>query len=247
MAAKRATKPATVKAKTTRKTSAVKSPVKKARAAKPESVINDSVEERRFSNMKLNPGSTQRITLLLSLVLLIAAIAYFSRGLFIAATVNGQPISRLELIRQLEQENGKTMMENLITKKLILQEARNKGVSVTQQEIDAEIENIRSSIEAQGSTLEDALSFEGKTIENLREAILLDLTVEKTFGEGTEVTDEEVLAYYEENKEMIGEQSFEDIKDDLKTNLKKQEIYNNYSTWLTTAKTEANINYFVNF
>ena len=49
-----------------------------------------------------------------------------SRGLFVVALVNGEPISRIEVIKALEKQGGKATLDSLVTKKLIAQEARSK-------------------------------------------------------------------------------------------------------------------------
>ncbi len=59
-------------------------------------------------------------------VIIAAALLYYFRSAFVAATVNGQPISRLSLVRELEKQGGKQAMDSLITKTLIDQEAKKK-------------------------------------------------------------------------------------------------------------------------
>src|SRR5688572_16109970 len=58
--------------------------------------------------------------LLLGLAVLVSL--YFLRGVFVAATVNGKPISRLALVKELEKQNGKETLNSLVTKELIFQE-----------------------------------------------------------------------------------------------------------------------------
>jgi hypothetical protein len=238
---KRASLSKTVKNPTAAKSA--KRPAKKTvkRTARPETVPAES------STKTTRKLPAQKIMLGLSVLLLAFAVGYFSRSIFVAATVNGSPITRYELVRQLEKENGRETLDNLVTKKLILQEARRNNVNISSAEIDEELQEIKNTVEEQGSTIEDALAFEGKTMQHLRDAILMDKTIEKIFGSGVEVTDEEVLAYFEENKEFFGEQDFEEVKDRLKENLFKQEVYNNYSVWLSQAREDAKVNYFINF
>ena len=60
----------------------------------------------------------------------------------IAAVVNGQKITRQRLADQCIQRFGIEVLESLVNKHLILQECQAKGIKITRQDIDAEIENI---------------------------------------------------------------------------------------------------------
>jgi hypothetical protein len=237
MAAKRKTKPAK------------KQSAKKPKATKKGSVAS-SVKANPLNKIKqLKPkqGAGQRIMLGLSIGLLIFAVAYFGRSLFVAATVNGKPISRLTLIRQLEQESGNMVMENLITKQLVLQEARRNNININESEIDREIDEIKISIEAQGTTLEDALAIEGKSMQHLRDAIEMDLVIEKLFGSEVNVTQEDARDYFDQNEMFFEGQTYEELEERIIDNLAKQEVYDNYNLWLTQAKADAQIKYFINF
>ena len=76
------------------------------------------------------------------IILFIILLLYFFKGLFIAAIVNGEPITRLSVVKELEKQSGKATLDNLITKKLILQEAKKRNVQVTKADLDSEIKKI---------------------------------------------------------------------------------------------------------
>ena len=62
------------------------------------------------------------------------AIAFFFgfvlRGAFIAAAVNGRPISRFKVIRELEKRQGMTTLDGLITEELIKQQQEAKATDL---------------------------------------------------------------------------------------------------------------------
>jgi parvulin-like peptidyl-prolyl isomerase len=60
----------------------------------------------------------------------------------IVATVNGRPITRQELADDCVMHFGKEVLEAMTNKYLILQECRRRGISITRQEIDGEIERM---------------------------------------------------------------------------------------------------------
>ena len=91
-------------------------------------------------------------------ILLLAGLLYAFRSLFVAAMVNGQPISRVSLVRELEKQNGKQALNSLVTKTLIYQEARKQNVSVSDDEINGEMKKIEDNLQQQGQRLDQHLS-----------------------------------------------------------------------------------------
>jgi len=100
----------------------------------------------------------------------------------VVATVNGQPIFRLTLIREMEKNSGKQVLEGLIGKTLILQEAKKQNVSIGQEEINQEMAKIEENFKSQGQDLNQLLAFQGITKADLEEQIQLQKTAEKLAG-----------------------------------------------------------------
>jgi len=181
-------------------------------------------------------------------VLAIAGFAYYFKGIFIAATVNGNPISRFSVISDLEKQGGKQTLNSLITKQLILQEAKKKNISVSQEEIGSEIKRIEENLSKQGQDLNQLLTAQGMTKTSLEDQINLQKTVEKLLGKQIEVADKEIDDYIEKNKS-----SFEDIKDpntireNAKQILKEQKMSTKVQELLQNLQKNAKINYFVSY
>ena len=70
-----------------------------------------------------------RLVIIVLGVLLLAVLFYYSKSWFIAATVDGKPISRLAVIGRIEQQSGKAALDRLIDEHLIGREAKVKGVT----------------------------------------------------------------------------------------------------------------------
>ena len=64
-------------------------------------------------------------------------LGFMYKGLVVAAWVNGAPISRFQVLGQLEKMSGKNVLDSLITKKLIEDEAKAKGIAVTKDEVSS--------------------------------------------------------------------------------------------------------------
>jgi len=167
------------------------------------------------------------------IVLFLGALGYFGRGLFVAAVVDGTPISRVAVIRELESISGKQALDSLVAQRLIKAEALRKGITVTDKEVEEEIAKIGIQMSMQGSSLEAALAAQGMTEETLKKQLYVQKLLEKLVAGTIEVTDEEVAQYIKNNKIVVPpgqeEQQGAFIKDQLtqqKSNAAKTEFVN---------------------
>lgn len=187
----------------------------------------------------------ERKSLLIPLILLVlGAILYFGKGQLLVAMVNNQPIWRISLIRELEKQGGKQVLDSLITKALILQEAKKQKVLVAESEINKEIAQIEESLTAQGQELEQILGAQGMNLTALRKEIEIQKIVEKIAGKEIEVTDEEVEEYLEKNKDFLSEET---DKEQIKEQLRQQKLNEVIQSWLKSLRDKAKINYFLSF
>lgn len=183
-----------------------------------------------------------------SAIIALLALLYLGKGLFIAALVNGQPISRLSVVRELEKQGGSQTLDNLVVKALIFQEAKNKSIVVSQQEIDSEISRIEGIVSKQGMTLDQALSSQNQSRDYLVEQIKIQKTVEKILSDKITVTDGEVKDYFDKNKDLYDKGAkIEDVSGDIKTQLSQTKLSSAYQAWISDLKKNASINYFVSF
>lgn len=60
----------------------------------------------------------------------------------VVATVNGQPITRQELADQCLNRFGSEVLESLVNKHLIWQACQNQGITITDEDVDAEIKRL---------------------------------------------------------------------------------------------------------
>jgi foldase protein PrsA len=186
--------------------------------------------------------------LIIIALLVIGGLFYLGRGLFIAAMVNGKPISRFALDKELEKQGGKQTLDDLISKTLISAEAKKAGITITNDDVQKEIQKISDQVQAQGSTLDAALAMQGATRASLEENIRIQKTVEGLLKDKLVVSDEETKSYYDQNQSVYGKDSkFEDLKDQIKQSLAQQKLSAEFKAWMDKLKSEAGISYFVNF
>ena len=183
-----------------------------------------------------------------AIIILIAILLALTKSLFVAAIVSGTPISRLAVVRQLEKQGGTEALNTFIERTLIFGEAKKQGVSVSKEVIDSQLTSIEELLKGQGLTLDEALEARGQTRSELTEQIRIQKTVEAILFQKINVSEEEIAAYFEENRELLEEgATLEDVKEDIRNQLSQQKLNAEYQTWIGELKAKAKIFYFVNF
>src|SRR3972149_2323372 len=125
-----------------KKRKTTKKAVKKTKTA-PISVSSDKISKTKFRFAKISEGHFFKILVLSFLVIFITFLTFNLYKRFFVVRVNGQFINQIEFYRELEKKEGKNILEDLITKKIIYQEAEKQGVNVTEAEVNDEIQKLR--------------------------------------------------------------------------------------------------------
>lgn len=216
---------------------------KKPRSKKTRDIINSLKNNLPI----LRPRKKRKPFLILALLVILGFVFYF-RGLFVAALVNGKPITRFSVIKELESQGGRQALESLISRTLIRQQAAKDNVSVSNQEIESEVKKIEEQLVQEGQNLDQVLKAQGLTREDVYEQTKIQLLVEKLLVDQIKVTDEEISKYLQENQgtlpKDLGEQ---ELKKQVKEQLKSQKLNNVVPAWLQELHSKANILYFVNY
>ncbi|MCR4264274.1 MAG: SurA N-terminal domain-containing protein [Candidatus Roizmanbacteria bacterium] len=181
------------------------------------------------------------------IIVLLAVLAYVGMQQLVVATVNGVPISRITLLKEMESQIGDQVLDSLITRQLIVQEAKKQNITVTDEEIDEEINKLKEQFTASGQDFDQLLELQGMTMERVREEIRLQKIIEKAVAGDTEVTDEEVDAFIEQNSAFLPEgQAANDpkLREDVTQQLKQQKIGEKTNVWIEELKQNASIKYF---
>lgn len=191
---------------------------------------------------------SKKYVALIATILLLGALLFYFRGLFVAAVVNGQPISRLEVVRQTEQQAGKQTLDTLVRNALIEQRAKEQNITVSDQEINDEIKKLQDNLSKQGQNLDQVLKAQGMSQDDLKKLIRLDKLVQKMVGKDIQVTDAEVTKYIEDNREALPQETEEaELKKQVTEQLKQQKTNEKVRTWLADLQKNARINYFVEY
>lgn len=163
-------------------------------------------------------------------LLVVAGLIYFGGKVLFVASVNGQLVNRLSVVKELEKQGGKKTLDSIILKTLINQEAKKRKLSIPQSEIDAEMKKIEVNVSSQGSTLDALLAQQGMTKDDLVGEIKLQLLVTKMVDDNISVTDKEADDYIASQKSQLSLDSTQPApeltRDQAKTAIKQQIFYN---------------------
>ncbi len=120
------------------------------------------------------------------------------------ATVNGESITEGELFEAMYAQGGREALDQLVTRKLIAQEAENAGVSVSEEELDEEIDAIvEESFQGSEDEFITVLEYYGLSLEEFKEDARLNLLVRKLALERVDPSEEEAREFFAENLQMF--------------------------------------------
>ena len=230
---------------TTKKSSPKKSTTKKTVITAPEK-----------KSAELNKGFKKIFTkrnIILGVILVLfvlGTLLYVFKGLFVAATVNGHVITRMELNSELERKAGKSTLETIITKKMIFSEMKKKNITVSDAEVKTEIQKIEKSLTQQGRNLDEALSQQQPplTRADLEDQIRIQKMIERLFSKEATVSAKEIDLYIEQNKELLPEgQDEKSLRASVVNQLREQKLTGKFQEWLSNLQKSAKVNYFVSF
>lgn len=199
------------------------------------------------SPQKFSPKLNDNLKALI-LIVAIAAVLFYFKNLFVAATVNGRAISRLALVSELEKRSGRATLESMVTKELLLQEAKKRGVAISQQEIDQELNRIEATVKQQGGNLEQVLTAQGMTRKDLREQVLVQKILEKMLADELKVSDQEAEQFMTQNQESLPETTDSAaLKASVRQQLAQNKLSQKAQELLDNLKKSSKINYFVTY
>ena len=118
----------------------------------------------------------------LAVGLALIGLLYYFKANLVVAIVNGKPVWRVSYTQEINKLAGKQALESLLTKTLIMQEAKKQKASVGDEEINTEIKRIEEYSQQQEMTLDQLLKLQGVKKEDLIKDIRLQKLVEKMAG-----------------------------------------------------------------
>gem|GEM_PF-789967 len=125
-------------------------------------------------------------------------------GADLVATVNGIGIKQQQLFEALIQGgNGSNALDGLITYELVRQAADAQGITITDEDIQRELNIIISSMGSRDN-FEQALEQYQMTEKDLYPNLLNQARLRKLLASQIKITDDTIRAYYDQNKDSFG-------------------------------------------
>ena len=118
------------------------------------------------------------------------------------ATVNDEKITEAELDKVLQSQYGQSVLDTLIINKIVEQEAEKLDIKLTDEEIEEEYKVYTESYGGEDA-LKKALESLNMTTEDIKNDIRIYLLTVKVMEDYVDLTEEDVKAYFEENKESF--------------------------------------------
>lgn len=173
-------------------------------AEEAETIVSQQVDEQQSQAPASANGGVMNlvpwIIAAISAVALIVVLLIPSGDKEALATVNGEKITRGDLNEYMFSKIGKPVLSNMITETLIDQEAKKAGVSVTDADVDAELDKLIKSYPSP-EQFQFSLAQSGMSMDDFKDQIRTDLKIRKILEPTITITDEEIKKTYEENKE----------------------------------------------
>ena len=217
--------------------------------------MDTSVEETKSSTESKQSADKKqkqitisiKAAIVIGVIIVVGALAYRYKGLLVAATVNGSPISRFSVIEELEKKSGKATLDALIIQKLIAVEAQKKGITVNDNDVNAEIKKIEEQLKEQGKTLAEALSAQGMTEEDLKVQLAIQKKLEKLLADKTQVTDEEIAQFIKDSKIVIPAGQEDSYKNQARDQIQQNKLNDAVGVFIDSLRSTAKIKYFVSY
>src|SRR5690348_15986934 len=130
----RTVSPKSARAKASNEKSKIETAKKTQSVKSQKAEVTKQVDTKKIAETIKNP----KVFIPVALVIL-AAILFLLRSWFIVAIVNGQPITRASFTRELEKKDGRDVLNSLVTKTLIFQEAAKNNVTISDSDVNAQL------------------------------------------------------------------------------------------------------------
>jgi len=172
-------------------------------------VVSEPSLDQTESQMKQEPVAGRQstkwpwlITALSLAALVVVLVIKLPTNSEAVAIVNGEKITKEQLYEKMLENFGEQVLDFMITETLIDQEMAKENVKVTEEDIEKELEKIKSSFSSEDE-FNSLLAQYGMTINVLKGQLENELKVKKLMEKQVTFQEEEMKKYYEENKEQF--------------------------------------------
>lgn len=140
------------------------------------------------------------LSIVLLLIISIGIVYYKTRTGDVVARINGEKITKNELYNVLVAQNGKEALDSLISDKVIALEVQKNNISVTDEAVQEEFQNIAAQNGGEEVFIQTLEAY-GYQLDDVKKDVKKNLEVTKLLKAQITVTEDEIKNYFEENKD----------------------------------------------
>lgn len=217
----------------------VKKSTSKDSAEKPFPAVNNILD--KIPNLQ-NFKSSKKFYVIL-LVAGLVFLAAVKKDLFIAALVNGSPVTNLELQMKLNQQFRTQTLNQMLNEKIILDEAAKNTAIPTEAEINSKISELENSVGG-SQVLDSLLSQQGQTRDSIRSQIKVQLAIEKLYISEATVSAQELDQFLQTNRAQLQATDSAAQAKEAEEILKQQKLSQIFNQKFQELRQKANIQIF---
>ncbi|MCM3569497.1 peptidylprolyl isomerase [Neobacillus mesonae] len=155
--------------------------------------------------MSILKQNKKTILLIMGLIVLTAAVLGFTlKKSDTVAKSNSEAITKDELYNAMVKQYGSEAVDQLISNKIVELEAKKKKISISENELNKQIEQIQESYGGE-EVFNQALGSNNTTLAAVKENMKNFLLIKKFIEPEMKITDKEVKTYFEENKDSFSQ------------------------------------------
>ncbi|HZQ37849.1 MAG TPA: SurA N-terminal domain-containing protein [Dehalococcoidia bacterium] len=157
------------------------------------------------------------------------------------ATVNGSKITRAEYDKAVAQGDGGDILDNLISKRLVEDDAAKRHITATPDEIDAKIRDTKAQLGSEAQW-QQALAAQHLTELEARDLFRIEILLDKLTADKAQVTQADIQQYFDQNKDtQFQGKTIDQVQDQIKQQLTSDKQQQARSDYLTSLKNNARI------
>ncbi|QQE73928.1 SurA N-terminal domain-containing protein [Brevibacillus composti] len=181
---------------------------------------------------------------ILLLALVILGVALKPADDPVLVTSSRGDITQSELYEQMKESYGKKTLGVIVSRNMVVEEAKDQGVSIDESEVDQEMNRL---IEQLGSreNFEQTLKNQGYTEEGFRGTVRTLLLRDKLFEKVYPVSEQDIQAFYEKNKDKFGNPApdLEQVRPEIVKQLNKENRKKHMDDWLIGLEKKFNVKF----
>lgn len=206
-----------------------------------------SANDAKDTGIKHQAIISTRSALVLSGIIVLLALIFVYKSFFVAAVVNGSPISRYAVVAEAEKRAGKATLDTMIIQKILANEVSKNGITVSADEINAELVLVEGRFAAQGTTLDAMLLSQGMTRDDVTKQIITQLQVQKLLGDKIAVTDAEINQFITTNKVTVPEEKEAELRTQVAAQIKQEKTNKEGSALVESLRSSAKVTLYVQY